>query len=261
MLSSTAALAASQAGCGAGCAGALRRLDMREMTIQGRDGRESMKAMEQGRIVGESPREPAFNAPWPAVLLAAAFLGLYGVQVVAAAPEDILARFGFVPTDLQTGRWAPLVTDLFVHGSWTHAFLNALGALAFGVPVARLFGRGAVGVAAFFLFFLVCGVLSNLGYAAAHWGAPYVLIGASGAVSGFMGASSRLIERRGELAPFTSRTVIGMAAAWVAVNVVIGWVGLGGVSGGAPIAWEAHLAGYAAGLLLVEPVARLLRRT
>jgi hypothetical protein len=44
------------------------------------------------------------------------------------------------------------------------------------------------------------------------------------------------------------------------VNVVIGWVGLGGVPGGAPIAWEAHVVGYAVGLALIEPVARLLRR-
>jgi hypothetical protein len=46
----------------------------------------------------------------------------------------------------------------------------------------------------------------------------------------------------------------------VFVNVVIGWVGLGGVSAGAPIAWEAHLVGYAVGLILVAPVSRLLGR-
>jgi membrane associated rhomboid family serine protease len=75
-----------------------------------------------------------------------------------------------------------------------------------------------------------------------------------------MGAASRLIERRGEIAPFTNRTVIGMAGAWVLVNLVIGWVGLGGVSSGAPIAWEAHLFGYAAGLVLIGPLTTVMRR-
>lgn len=216
--------------------------------------------MGQGRIVGEPPREPVLRAPWPAVILAASFLILYGVQSLAPNQEAIVARFGFTPVQLEGGQWAALVTSLFVHGGWTHAFLNALGALAFGAPVARLLGLDSKGVFSFFMFFLVCGVASGLGYAAVHWGAPYVLVGASGGVSGFMGAASRLIERRGALAPFASRTVVGMGLAWLVTNALIGIVGLGGVSGGQPIAWEAHVAGYVVGLLLIEPVARLLRR-
>ena len=214
----------------------------------------------QGRIVGEPPHEPVLRAPWPAVVLALSFLALYGLQVLSGDPDQAMARFGFVPAQLQAGRWTGLLTALFVHGGWAHAFLNALGALAFGAPLARLFGGDSKGTVSFFAFFMICGVASSLGYAAVHWGAPYVLVGASGGVSGFMGAASRLIERRGALAPFTSRTVIGMAVAWLVVNLVVGIVGLGGVSGGAPIAWEAHVAGYAVGLLLIEPVARLLRR-
>jgi membrane associated rhomboid family serine protease len=213
-----------------------------------------------GRIVGEPPREPVLRAPWPAVALSAGFLLLYAAQSLVPDEGWVVARFGFVPAELAAGDWSGLVTSLFVHGGWTHAFLNALGALAFGAPVAALFGRDSKGAAAFFLFFLLCGVASGLGYAAMHWGGTNVLIGASGGVSGFMGAASRLLERRGALAPFASRTVVGMGLAWVVANVLIGTVGLGGVSGGAPIAWEAHVAGYAVGLLLIGPVARLLRR-
>jgi membrane associated rhomboid family serine protease len=51
-----------------------------------------------------------------------------------------------------------------------------------------------------------------------------------------------------------------MALAWLFVNAVVALVGVGGVAGDAPIAWEAHLVGYAAGLILVGPVVRLLRR-
>jgi membrane associated rhomboid family serine protease len=203
--------------------------------------------------------EPALRAPVSALLLAASFVVLYAVQLAAPEPDQPVARFGFSPADLAEGRWTGLFTALFVHGGWAHAFLNALGCLAFGAPVARLFGPGK-GVAAFFAFFLVCGALASLGYAALHWGAPHVLIGASGAVSGLMGAASRLIDRRFGLAPFTSRTVVSMALAWLFVNAVVAMVGLGGVAGDAPIAWEAHLVGYAVGLALVGPTLRLLRR-
>jgi membrane associated rhomboid family serine protease len=108
----------------------------------------------------------------------------------------------------------------------------------------------------FLVFYLVCGVLASLGYAAVHWGREVVLVGASGAISGLMGASSRLLDRGPTLAPFTSRTVVGMALAWGGVNVLMafGWIDVGA---GAPIAWEAHLFGYAAGLLLLAPFDRL----
>jgi membrane associated rhomboid family serine protease len=205
------------------------------------------------------PREPAVRAPWPALALAASFLGLYALQRLAG-DEAVIARFGFAPAELAQGRVTGLVTALFVHGGWTHAFLNALGALAFGAPVARLFGRGGAGTAAFFAFFLVCGAFSSLIYALLNWGAPHLLVGASGAVSGFMGAASRMMGGGPGLAGFTSQPVLSLSAAWILVNLIIAVVGLDAVSGGAPIAWQAHLAGFAAGLFLVGPVARLLRR-
>ncbi len=106
------------------------------------------------------------------------------------------------------------------------------------------------------------GVLSSLGFAALHPDAAVLLVGASGAVSGLMGAASRLIDRRaaalnGGLAPFRNRTLIAMAAAWIVVNALAALVGFGVLTGDQPIAWEAHLFGYAAGLLLVAPAARL----
>ena len=79
-----------------------------------------------------------------------------------------------------------------------------------------------------------------------------------------MGASSRLLDPQagsGGLAPFTSRTVVGMALAWGFINLLMafGWIAVGG--GGAPIAWEAHLFGYAAGLLLIGPFTHVTRRS
>ncbi len=91
--------------------------------------------------------------------------------------------------------------------------------------MARLFGRRAAGVFAFFLFYLLCGALSCLGFAAVHPDGSAPLIGASGAVSGLMGAASRLLDRpEGGLSPFTGSRVVSMAAAWITINVVVGLV-------------------------------------
>lgn len=217
-----------------------------------------------GGAPGGSPAaEPAFNAPWPALLISAVILCLYALQAMSGDPQALLMQFGFAPVDLREGRYTGLVTSLFVHGSWTHALLNALGALAFGAPVARLMGLSGRGVAAFYIFYLAAGVFSALGFAGLHPDAAVLLIGASGAVSGLMGAASRLLDRRaaaeaGGLAPFRNGTVISMALAWILVNLLAAVFGFGVISGDTPIAWEAHLFGYAAGLLLLAPVWRLL---
>ncbi len=203
--------------------------------------------------VSRPPAEPLFNAPWPALVVVASILGAYLLQSLSADPDAVMSGLGLSPAAVARGRLSGLLTVIVVHGSWAHAGLNALGALAFGAPVARWFGRAHGGAGRFFVFYLLCGLLASLGYVLLHWGRAEVLVGASGAIAGLMGAASRLIDRRDGLAPFRSRTVIGMAAAWAFINLLMAmrWIDVG--AGGAPIAWEAHLVGYAAGLLLIAP--------
>lgn len=224
------------------------------MTIEDEHGRGAQDAG-----ADRPPREPFLRAPASAVLLASSFLVLYGLQTLIGS-EGLVARFGFSPLDLAEGRGEGLVTALFLHGSWGHAFFNAAWGFAFGVPVARALGKGGGGAAAFFAFFLICGALSSLGYALLHWGQPHLLIGASGGVSGFMGAVSRFMGPERRLAGFGSRPVLAMAGMWIVVNLLVATVGLGDMAGDAPVAWEAHLIGYAAGLVLIGPALRLLRR-
>jgi membrane associated rhomboid family serine protease len=211
---------------------------------------------------GEPVREPMFNAPWPALALVTVIVGGYAVQ--SQFPMDaVVGAYAFSPAALDQGRWWTLVSALFLHGSWAHALMNAAFALAFATPVARFFGTRGLGVIVFFVFYLVCGVISNLGYAGLHMGSPAALVGASGAVSGLMGAASRLIAGGGRIGRIFSLAVIGMGAAWVIVNLLVGVVGSGFVpgSGGAGIAWEAHLAGFLAGVLLITPFAWAARRS
>jgi membrane associated rhomboid family serine protease len=203
-------------------------------------------------------REPAFTAPWPPLLLSLLLLGLFVLQLRAPDQDLVYLRWGLSPEAVEQGRRIGLVTSLFVHGNWAHVLMNSVAALAFGAGVARLFGVRPLGALAFFLFFLVCGVLAGAGFVALKAGAPVVLIGASGGVAGLMGAASRLLEPGRGLAPFTSASVIGMAAGWIVVNLLIAVLGFSPGAGTTPVAWEAHLVGYAVGLLLVGPAAALL---
>lgn len=202
--------------------------------------------------------EPMFNAPGPALVAAGLIPLAYLVQSRWGEPNPMVDALALTPAGLAQGRVWTLLTVVLVHGGWTHAFLNALGALAFGTAVARWLGpRGGL---RFALFYLLCALLASLGYVLLHWGATAPLVGASGAISGLMGASARLLDRPGRLAPLASRTVLAIGAAWLLINglMALGWIDVG--QGGAPIAWEAHLAGFAAGLVLIGPFTPAFRR-
>jgi membrane associated rhomboid family serine protease len=215
------------------------------------------------RVAGPPPSGPArerlFNAPAPVLLVVGSLLLAYLVQSRFSEPDPMVDALALVPAGLRQGRVWTLLTVVLVHGSWTHAGLNALGALAFGTPVARWLKARDAG-ARFLAFYALCAILSSLGYALLHWGGTTPLVGASGAISGLMGGSARLLDRPGQLAPFRSRTVIAMTLAWVAVNglMAFGWIDAG--QGAMPIAWEAHLIGYGAGLLLIGPFTPAFRR-
>ncbi len=216
----------------------------------------------------DEPKQPAIKAPWPVVLLVLAILGAYLVQSTSVDEASLILNYGFAPVMMSQGQYLPLITAMFLHGGWAHAGMNALGAMAFGAPNARLLGLGyqsaqghtsVLGGLAFLLFFLICGVLGSLGYGLVHRDGHAILIGASGGVAGLMGAASRMIDRPIGLSPYRTRTVMGMAAAWILVNLLMALTGLAPGTAGVPIAWEAHLFGYAAGLLLIGPAAWIMR--
>lgn len=197
-------------------------------------------------------REPAIRLAWPAGAVAAVIVLIFLVEWTMGAVDDYALQYGFIPAAMMQGGLSGLVTALFVHGSWGHVLINAAFAIAFGSPLARRLGLGPVGGGLFFLFFLICGVLGNIGFALLHPNGQAPVVGASGAIAGFYAAMSRLLAGP-RLLPVMSKPVITMGAAWIGVNLLIGLfhfdAGFG--AGGGSIAWEAHIAGYIAGLLLV----------
>jgi len=206
--------------------------------------------------------EPAINVPWPVMALIIVLIAAHAARVwLGLAPE----AYALTAEHLRVGRWLGLLTHLFVHGSWAHVLMNSAFVLAFGTPVARFLRTGARGALAFLAFFLACGVIAGLAYAGLAdalarmgFGEPdWAVVGASGAASGFMGAAARLIEGRGRLGAIGGRTVVAWTIAWVLVNALLGLTGLTPGTAGAPVAWQAHIFGFLAGLLLVGVFGRL----
>jgi len=209
-------------------------------------------------------RQPALQAPAIVLWLIALLLAAHGARTLLldpAASTDIIIAYAFIPVryafpgDLWE-KAIPFLSHVFLHGDWPHVILNSLWLLAFGPIVARRFG-GAL----FIVFFLVCGVAGAAAYLLFNWGSPEPVVGASGAVSGLMAAGLRLMPglfywaMPGEtrLAPILSRPILTFSLAWAALNVAFGMIGAGFLGSDGAIAWQAHLGGYLAGLLLAGP--------
>ncbi len=204
-------------------------------------------------------REPAITAPAPALWLAGLLVAAYLFQTLAASP-GLVDALVYSPDPGPLSRPLTLFTAIWLHGGWGHLAMNAAFALAFATPLARFLGGGVRGSLALFLFFLACGAVGNLGFGLLHSGQPYALVGASGGVSGLAAGAARVVGGDGGIGGLRSPFVVSMGAAWILTNLVVALTGGSLLEGGAQIAWEAHLAGFAAGLALLRPFAALAGR-
>ncbi|MGI8525715.1 MAG: rhomboid family intramembrane serine protease [Pseudolabrys sp.] len=227
------------------------------------------------------PHEPIFNVPSVIIALLGALMLVHLVRIfVLTGPQDIefLLLFAFIParydaTVLLGGQlpggvsaqiWT-FVTYAFLHASWMHLIVNAIWLLPFGSAVARRFGA-----LRFLLFFAVTAAAGALMQFAVRPGAEFTMIGASAAISGTMAGAMRFVFQRGGPLGFArgiddqafrmpalplsgvlrDPRVLGFLAAWFGVNLLfgIGEFSVGG--GGQPVAWQAHIGGFLAGLFL-----------
>jgi membrane associated rhomboid family serine protease len=218
------------------------------------------------------PRQPFFRAPPVVLWLIGGLAALHLARVTRPdnQPDTMVYEFGLYPLRYSRAfleshmanpgtvweRVVPFVSYIGLHSGWTHLAVNCSFLLAFGPIVARRFGN-----VLFLLFFIICGVAGAITYLAFNWGSPVPVIGASGAISGLMAAALRMLPGQAPwvvseevplAAPF-SRQMLVFTAVLVAFNLLTGITGVsvGGESG--LIAWQAHLGGFAAGLLLSGP--------
>jgi membrane associated rhomboid family serine protease len=202
---------------------------------------------------GQPRAERAFNAPWIVLATSAVLVAAFLWQLSLGLNESI-ARFGFVPIALSAGRPGTVFSHIFLHGGWLHLILNATALLAFGAPVARIYGGGLPGALRFVALFVACGLLGGLVFWALHPTGGVPLVGASGAISGLMGGAARLVERQGVIGGAFSPVALRFLLPWVVLNLIIAAAGMA-LGPALPIAWEAHLGGLFAGLFLVGALA------
>ena len=162
-------------------------------------------------------------------------------------PALFVEPFGWptLPDDLHT--WLSPVSYTFLHGDWMHLGMNMLFLLAFGTPVERRLGAGR-----FLAFYFACGILAAAASALSYWftGGVVLIVGASGAIAGLFGATVRFarFRLRGGTPETPGRPVSPwvLVISFVVINLIIGWIGFGNFA----VAWQAHLGGFFAGLLL-----------
>ena len=142
-----------------------------------------------------------------------------------------------------------VLTAMFVHSGWLHLLGNMLFLLVFGNNIEDRLRK-----LPYLLFYLACGYIAAYGFAAVYPGSAGPLIGASGAISGVLGAYLMLYPRAKvwSLVPFLFFIPVRIPA-WLVLGLwfVLQWVDSlahGTASGG--VAYLAHVFGFIAGLLV-----------
>lgn len=146
----------------------------------------------------------------------------------------------------------PLFTSMFLHSGWLHIAGNMLFLWIFGDNVEDFFGH-----VPYLLFYLVCGVGAGLAHSLFNLYSRVPALGASGAISGVMGAYILLYPRARILTlvfvfllPIPAVFVLGE---WFLVQFLSGLNTLGGVASGG-VAWMAHIGGFILGMLITMVV-------
>jgi membrane associated rhomboid family serine protease len=139
--------------------------------------------------------------------------------------------------------WWSFLTHAFLHGGFAHMAMNTVVFVALGAHLCR-----AVGELATLLLFAGCAVGGALAFGLiADTGAQFVpMVGASGALFGFLGAMKRWEWRYVTAYDLPKRRFWRTIIALAGVNVLL-TVGFASAGGG--VAWEAHLGGFVAGWL------------
>jgi len=159
---------------------------------------------------------------------------------------------GLGPTNIPV--YLTLISSMFMHGGIAHIAGNMLYLWIFGDNI-----ENALGHKRYLLFYLLCGIIASL----SHVFATKLLgqnlltpsLGASGAISGVLGAYILLFPRR-RVTMFFIRLITHVSAfwaigIWIVFQIVSGLGMLGGSDTGG-VAYAAHIGGFLAGLLLIK---------
>lgn len=186
-------------------------------------------------------------------------LGMVPAELTGAAPLGTsvpLTRSLLCVVDAEPVNWLSPLTSMFLHGSWAHLLGNGLFLWVFGNNVEDVMGRGR-----FLLFYLLCGLAAAAVHVLVQPASAVPTVGASGAISGAMGAYLVLFPRVRVRMLFIFVIFFriiplpawGVLLWWFVLQLLLGLPDLAALpdSGGGVAVW-AHVGGFAAGVVLVR---------
>lgn len=206
------------------------------------------------------------------LIIANALVFFYQIGLGPRAADAFINTYGLIPARIQlalTGNphvtlgsaLEPLFTCMFLHGGWLHILGNMWFLWIFGGNV-----EDRLGPLTFLLFYLVCGIASGVTQTIFSWGSHIPSVGASGAISGILGAYivffpyARILT----LVPlfiffFTARIpAVIFIGLWFVVQFLsgVGSLGATGAAATGGVAWWAHIGGFVLGVVLAAMVKR-----
>lgn len=207
---------------------------------------------------------PIHRTPWVTRTLIAVCVIIFLYQLVLSAPDEhnLVLRAGAIPAVILGTRslspelmtawpdWATIFSSLFLHGGFLHLAGNMMFLWVFGDNV-----EDAMGHWRFLIFYLLCGVAATLAHIALDPESTIPLIGASGAISGVLGAYIILYPKAKVTAvlPLGFLFIPFRLAAWIVLG---GWFGIqifnvlmSGTSSN--VAWMAHIGGFVFGMVAI----------
>jgi membrane associated rhomboid family serine protease len=171
----------------------------------------------------------------------------------AAVPAELL-QAGITIGDPRVPAGLTVLTSMFLHGGLFHLGGNMLYLWIFGNNIEDVMGHGR-----FIVFYLLAGLAALFAHAVTAPESTVPMVGASGAVSGVLGAYLLLFPKARvhvlilagaftRIVPVPAVVVLGF---WIVVQVLNGVFSLAGPAGGG-VAWFAHIGGFVTGLAVIK---------
>ena len=201
------------------------------------------------------------------ILIAVNILVFFYELLLGISLERFLIHFSVTPNEicqaLHSNIFRPfvfitLITSLFLHGGWLHLGGNMLYLWIFGDNVEDKLGHFR-----FLIFYLLCGIAASALHIYLEPTSTVPTIGASGAISGILGAYILMFPRARvltlipififiQIVELPAYIILGL---WFVLQFFNGMLSIGYATAGmGGVAWWAHIGGFIAGLLLVIPL-------
>jgi membrane associated rhomboid family serine protease len=171
--------------------------------------------------------------------------------------QGFFLQSAFVPAEYFDGGLVsearPIFLSMFLHGGWMHLLGNMLYLWIFGDNVEDRLGHGK-----FIVFYLLCGVAATLAHAYTNPGSTIPTIGASGAISGVLGAYLVMFPRArvltliplGFFIRITELPALVVLGLWFVLQLISGAGALANQAQAGGVAWWAHIGGFVVGAVI-----------